>query len=174
VSLEDNRAVLSKLKELIANDENNSPNDVTTTCCLEAKFKVDDLDSQREFIDLVQKLKSSINRRSSLEQYQPDRRVTISGEDSSSHRMVLSDKQNVKRQSDEQATDRKRSNLNPYPRESKPTKSVNFRQSSLINERQYPVDADSKQRINYSCDNRIPVLKSNQNNSYYAQAIGEL
>lgn len=52
----------------------------------------------------------------------------------------------------------------------KVSKSVNFRPSSLINERNQP-----KHRINYSHDsqtNRVPVLKSSSPSSYYAQAIG--
>lgn len=60
----------------------------------------------------------------------------------------------------------------------KPSKSVNFRPSSLINEREYANENQTElrnQRANYSYDsqaNRIPISASNSQSSYYAQAIG--
>lgn len=76
----------------------------------------------------------------------------------------------------------KRSNMSSKNTDySKPSKSVNFRPSSLINEREYANENQTydlrKVRANYSYDpsqaNRIPVLKPNSQSSYYAQAIGK-
>ena len=117
--------------------------------------------------------------------------------------MVLSDKQNnmIKQQRQHSSTtgappvtvggdnmsigakDTKRSNITYSSREkdrSKPSKSVNFRPSSLINERDFSDSNNNtanlpKARGNYSYDsqtNRIPVLNSDSQSSYYAQAIG--
>lgn len=118
--------------------------------------------------------------------------------------MVLSDKQNsmIKQQRQQSSTtgvppvtvggdnmsiganDTKRSNITYSSREkdrSKPSKSVNFRPSSLINERDVSDSNNNntaylpKTRGNYSYDsqtNRIPVLNSDSQSSYYAQAIG--